>query len=254
MTWTLHHGDCLAGLRTLADKSVDVVLTDPPYDDHTHKAGRSGHLGAGTAENGGESSKRATFNRVRDLGFAALTSEQMTALAIEFARVSKRWVLIFCTVEMVSDWKRNLEAAGLQYVRTCAWHKLGSTPQFSGDRPAVAFECIVVAHRPGRKRWNGGGKHGFYEHPIVLNRGAGEIRVHTTQKPLALMRELVEDFTEPGELILDPFAGSGSTGVACGMLGRRFVGWELDENYYEIARRRLSGERAKPIPSQPELF
>lgn len=248
--WTLHLGDCIAGLATLADKSVDHVICDPPYDEHTHAAGRRGSTGVVESE----SSKRATFNRTRDLGFAALRPDQMADLGTQFGRVAKRWVAIFCSLEMISDWKRSVESGGLQYIRTLIWHKLGSTPQFTGDRPAVAAEAIVLAHPKGRKRWNAGGKHGFYEHPIVLNRGAGEVRCHTTQKPLALMKDLIEDFSLPGDLILDPFAGSGTTGVAARMLGRRFVGWELSPAYYEIACRRLAGEEAVPNAAQPSLF
>ncbi len=253
MTWTLHHGDCLdpvAGLASLSDKSVDHVICDPPYDDHTHSRARRGHTGVRESE----SSKRATFNRSRSLGFDPITKEQMAALAVQYARVARRWIQIFCAVEMVSDWKRHVEAAGCDYVRTMAWRKIGSTPQFTGDRPAVAFEAIVLAHARGRKRWNGGGKHGWYEHPIVLNRGAGEERVHTTQKPLDLMVELVADFTDPGDLILDSFAGSGTTAIAALMLGRRFVGWERDDNYHAIATRRISGDEAKPREEQPSLF
>lgn len=253
MTWTLHHGDCLdpvRGLASLADKSVDHVISDPPYDEHTHAASRRGCTGY--AEKA--SSRRATFNRTRSLGFAALTSAQMDELAVQFGRVTRRWVQVFCSVEMVAAWRTAMISAGLDYVRTMAWRKIGGTPQFSGDRPAIAFEAIVVGHAKGRKRWNAGGKHGWYEHPIVLNRGDGEERLHTTQKPLALMLELVTDFTDPGDLILDPFAGSGTTGIAACMLGRRFVGWELSAEYHAIASRRLAGDEARPRPEQPSLF
>jgi site-specific DNA-methyltransferase (adenine-specific) len=68
------------------------------------------------------------------------------------------------------------------------------------------------------------------------------------------MRELVSLFSDPDELILDPFAGSGSTGVACRQLGRRFIGWELNQDYFDIACRRLRGDEAKPNPAQPSLF
>lgn len=254
--WTLHLGDCIEGMRALADDSVDVTITDPPYDEHCHTKGRRGSSIAAKygAREQRDTATRAAISRNRDLGFDALKPADMAAAAVQFARVTKRWVLVFCTVEMVSDWKRCLEAAGLRYVRTCAWHRLGSTPQFTGDRPAQAFECIVVAHRPGRTKWNAHGKHGYYAHPIVLNRGHGEVRMHTTQKPLALMRELVDDFTLPGEIVLDAYAGSATTGLACIHAGRRFVGFELSPECHAIATRRLNGDEAKPNPAQPSLF
>lgn len=281
MTWTLHHGSCLdalSGLASLADKSVDVTITDPPYDEHTHKAGRRGNSIAAKrgAIEGRSAARHAATNRSRDLGFRPITQFEMAESSTQFARVTRRWVLVFCTFEMVGDrngigWRGHLERAGLDYVRTCIWHKPGSTPQFTGDRPAQAAEAIawasqphhmpdlwpeaiLVAHPKGRKRWNGHGKHGYYSHSIVLERGHGEVRCHTTQKPLALMSELVADFTEPGDLVLDAFAGSGSTGIACSQLGRDFIGWELSAEYHAIAQRRLRGEGGRINPAQPDLF
>jgi DNA modification methylase len=253
MTWEVRLGSCLdpiAGLQSLGDKSVDVVITDPPYDEHTHASARRGHTGYREPE----SSRGATFSRNRDLGFDAMTPEQMRGTAEQIARVVRRWSLTFCSLEMIADWRREFEVAGLQYIRTCVWHKVNSTPQFTGDRPSVAVEAIVATHPKGRKRWNGGGSHGIYSHPIVLNRGAGEERCHTTQKPLSLMQELVSLFSDPGELVCDPYAGSGTTGVACRALGRRFVGWEISPEYHAIATRRLAGERAVLNDAQPELF
>lgn len=71
----------------------------------------------------------------------------------------------------------------------------------------------------------------------------GSERVHTTQKPLWLMEALVRDFTDPGEVVLDPFAGSGTTGVAAKRLGRGFIGWERDPKYAAIAERRIRDAR-----------
>jgi DNA modification methylase len=235
-------GDCLdpvSGLASLPDKSVDHVITDPPYSEKVHTASRRGHMRheAGTG--------RATFSRSRDLGFAHLTTEVRDACAAQWARVARRWVLVFTDVEGAHAWRLALEAAGLGYVRTGAWIKEGATPQFTGDRPAVGFEAIVIAHarKQGRYRWNGGGRHAVWSEPIVLNRGGDDPRLHTTQKPLGLMEALVRDFTDEGDLVLDPFAGSGTTGVACRRLGRRFLGWERDERYAAIAEKRIAGAR-----------
>lgn len=87
-----------------------------------------------------------------------------------------------------------------------------------------------------------------------MNKSSSNGGPHPTTKPLALMRRIVEDFTDPDDLICDPFAGSGTTGVACIRLGRRFIGWEKDPAYFEIACRRLRGDEAKPRKEQPSLF
>ena len=89
----------------------------------------------------------------------------------------------------------------------------------------------------------------------------GEPRLHQTQKPLTLMRALLQDFTAPGDLIYDPFMGSGSTGVACVQLGRRFVGSEVDPATFAIACRRMAAALAQgqlfspaPTPHQERLW
>lgn len=248
------------GLDLLDDASVDHVIADPAYSEHVHKAQRSGRNRVVEPTRPG--AVRAQMARNRDLEFEPLTAEDRWAWARQFARIVRRWVLVFCDHEGGYEWKRDLERAGLRFVRFAIWHKTGSTPQFTGDRPGTAHEVIVVAHRKGATRWNAGGKHGWYEgaeertvyeHPIVLDRGHVATRFHTTQKPIALMRELVADYTDPGDWIVDPCAGSGTTGVAARMLGRRFVGWEKRAEWCEIANRRIAGDEAKPREEQPSL-
>ena len=99
--------------------------------------------------------------------------------------------------------------------------------------------------QPGRSAWNAGGKRGIYEH-LVRD---GAPRLHPTQKPLGLMRELIQDFTQQGDVVLDPFMGSGTTGVACLDLGRRFMGIEQDPATFHTARQRLA-----QTASQGRLF
>jgi len=235
--WHVEQGDNRPFLASLADRSVDVVISDPPYSEHVHGKQRRQKIS-------GEKEAGAKWTRSADLGFACISPESLTNAAREFARLAKRWVLIFSDVELAGDWRAALIAAGLDYVRTGAWIKIGATPQFTGDRPAVGFEAITIAHPKGRKRWSGGGTHGVWAHPIAQNRGGNTPRLHTTQKPLPLMLELVSLFTEPGELVLDAFAGSGTTGVAALRLGRRFLGCELDATYATTARERLTAEDA----------
>ena len=258
--WELRPVDCLGGggLETLADGSCDVGILDPPYSEHVHENHRRGtsnrNQNATYVIASGETKRR--ISESKELGFDHITQEEMERVADHLARIVRRWSLVFCDVESVHFWRGALASAGLEVPRTCGseqpatviWHKLGGAPQFTGDRPAVAFEAIVVAHPPGKKRWNGGGKAGWYAVPTAIDRdrtGLDE-RVHTTQKPVALMEALIRDFSDPGELILDPFAGSASTGVAALRLGRRFLGFERDEKMAAVAATRLGGERVLP--------
>jgi site-specific DNA-methyltransferase (adenine-specific) len=240
-------GDCLCpetGLASLADKSVDHVITDPPYSQHTHD---KQWIGAALTADGAPRVKTAHAG----LGFGHLTEEQAYAVAQQTSRASRRWFLSFSDLEGIALWRAAVTSAGLDYVRTCVWDKVDGAPQFTGDRPAAGAECFIVSHQPGKKAWNAGGKRNVYRHAV--NGGTGA-KPHPSTKPLSLMLELIEDFTSPGDLVVDPFAGSGSTGVACVQLGRRFMGWEEKPAYFEIACRRLAGDEALPKPEQPSLF
>ena len=225
---TIYHGDCREVLPTLAQ--VDHVITDPPYSEHVHKKQWIAH-----ALNERGDKRRHTAHT--ELGFDALSEEMREFFCCEAGRLASRWILAFCDVESIGEWKRPLAKVGLEFIRACIWDKVDSAPQFTGDRPASAAEAIICAHRPGKKRWNGGGKRNVYRFPVNGERGP---KPHPSTKPLALMKALIEDFTDPGETILDPFAGSGTTGRAAKDLGRKAILIEREEKYCEVAAKRMS--------------
>lgn len=232
--WTLTHGDCLdpvTGLASLADRSVDHVISDPPYEAEAHTKGRRRKNGDGSVTEA-------------PLDFAPITEDVRSNVARHMARITRRWIVVFCQMEAAHLWSDALQAGGVEYVRTGVWTKPDGQPQLTGDRPGVGYETIVIAHPPGRKRWNGGGRTAVW----TYNKSdvSGCAHVHTTQKPIALMTALVRDFTDHGETILDPFAGSGTTGVAAIQNGRRFIGWERDERYHAVASKRLGEAREQP--------
>jgi len=261
VSWDLRLGDCLGpeGLASLADKSVDHVICDPPYEAEAHTLQRrvkrvSGSGLNGGSYNGGMADTRTT--RMEPLSFPPITEPDRLAFSQEAARVARRWVIVFCQAEAVRKWADTLEDAGLTYRRAAVWVKPDAQPQLSGDRPGMGYESMVCAHVQGRSRWNAGGKVGVY----TFNKNECTAHAHPTQKPLPLFEALIRDFTDPGELILDPFAGSGTTGVACKRLGRSFLGWERDPKFYADAVRRLDNTREQmeflprlPKPKQGKL-
>lgn len=241
--WTIVEGNCLDILPALAPQSVAHIIADPPYSEDVHTKSRAGARKVPLA--GGDKRVRgAERSRSVEFGFEHITQDQREAMADECARLASRWTLVFSDVESSHLWRGALTSAGLDYCRTGGWIKLGATPQFTGDRPGVGFEAITICHPKGRKRWNGGGTHGVWSHAIALNRNGKGDRVHPTQKPLSLMLELIALFTDPGEIVLDPYAGAGTTGVACLRLGRRFIGIERRPEYAKISRERLEAEAA----------
>ena len=233
--WCVVEGDSADVLRTMPDGGVGAVITDPPYNDRTH---------AGAKASRGKLSADTTVN------FASLVSTEWYALALVAAR---RWCLAFCAAEQLGEYER---AAGDRWIRAGIWIRVGAAPQFTGDRPAPGCDAVAIAHRKGRKRWNGGGRHALWSHGFGATE-VGDARCHPTQKPVRLMLDLVRDFTDPGEVILDPFAGSGTTGVAALAEGRRVILVERDPAYAAIARARCeaaSTGRDWRRPEQAPLF
>jgi site-specific DNA-methyltransferase (adenine-specific) len=258
MTWTLNLGSCLdpvSGLASLADKSVDVTITDPPYEAEAHTKQRR-QKGKVTVVG------REEYREVSEspLTFTPITARERAEAAIQIARVTRHAAIVFCQVEAVTAWRRALDVAGLRYRRTIPWVKPDAMPSLHGRWPGQSFEAIVLATAPGARACPVGGKALAYSYTRasgtakVMRKGETSAAPHPTTKPLPLMRALVEHFSRPGDLVLDPFAGSGTTGIACNQLGRHFLGWELSPEYHAIATRRLNGDEAKPRPEQPSLF
>ncbi len=183
---TIYHGDCLEVLASPYSLYGGSVMTWSTASTCIRRVVAAAPNFRTRARTGRRSRAKKEF------GFVSLTCEVMEAVAIQVGKLASRWVLVFSDVESSHRWRDSLvDLGGLDYVRTGAWVKVGATPQFTGDRPAVGFEAITICHPSGRKRWNGGGKHALWSFPIVLNRSHEDPRLHTTQKPLSLMRTLL---------------------------------------------------------------
>jgi site-specific DNA-methyltransferase (adenine-specific) len=165
-------------------------------------------------------------------------------ITAEFLRVASRWVVVWCALEQIGAYAAH---AGQSWVRGSAWLRTNSAPQFTSDRPAQAHEGIAIMHSPGKKRWNW---HGGQFAPVgtTLSGSACADKVkslaHPTPKPEWLMIQAIDAFTLPDDVVLDPFCGSGTTGVACLRLGRRFVGFELNPSHAQTTRERLAAEES----------
>ena len=213
---TLYHGDCREVLPLLT--GVDIVLTDPPYGEYTHKNAKSN-----------KPIDHGYKHGVNAIDFDAISEDDFIQLCRDLCGISRRWVLMTCDWSYMSA----LEQTGL-LVRHGVGIKTNPMPQISGDRPCQGWEAIAMMHRPGKKHWNGGGKSSVY-----TMRQPSIDRVHPTQKDVSFYAELLRDFSDAGELVLDPFMGSGASGMAAIQLGRRYVGIERDVKYFDAACRRI---------------
>ena len=206
---TLYLGDCAEVLPTLGN--VDAVVTDPPYTEKTHKGAR-------------------TINENQTLvDFESLTHQQFLNIAKQLVNISQRWVVMTC------DWMHTAELAKEmpeEFIRAGVWIKPNGAPQYTGDRPAMGWESVAILHRQGKKQWNGGGRHAVWNVP----RAQGN---HPTEKPVVLIESFLNLFTNNQETVLDPFMGSGTTGVAAVQMGRKFIGIEREPKYFDIACQRI---------------
>jgi len=221
----------------------DHMITDPPYSGHTHsKAVSTGNNGRGPVD--------------RDFGFPPLTEADRQA-CIKIARTLPRWTVIFSDFAKGSDafegdpeaeaqaghymiegdcaWRFTGVHGGLEWIRLVPWIRW-SQPQITGDRPCTGAEAILHFHAKGRKRWNGPGGLTHYSRKSL--RGDDK---HPTEKPLDLVLDLVTFYSDPGEAIVDPFAGAGTTGLAARLLGRDALLIERDATWVAQAEARCTG-------------
>lgn len=208
------------GLVTIRD--VAAIITDPPYGDATH----GHHVSSVVLRNKGAVGSHLDMSAANGLGFDGLDLDVMKSIAGTFVATAQRWVVFTC------EWRFVHALPGL--VRMGIWRKADGAPQFTGDRPGTGWEAVAILHRDGKKRWNGGGRHAVWDVP------KGSKPEHPTQKPLPLYESFVALFSDRGEVVADPYMGSGTTGVAAVRLGRRFVGWERDPKHFRTAQRRIA--------------
>lgn len=235
-TWALIQGDAfgelerpeldaqIARLLKRAPSGARVhVISDPPYGSATHEGM--------VRYKAGQKSKAAAW-KVEAVGFDPIQPLELVPKLLALPSVSG-WIVCFGEIEALGDYKR---AAGKRWRRAGIAPRIHPQPQMTGDRPAVAADGLaIIWGGKGRSIWSKGGHAATWD----LATCRDPDRFHQTQKPLSIMTDLILDFTRPGDVILDPFAGSATTGVAALGVGRVFVGVELDPSYAERAAGRL---------------
>lgn len=228
----------------LKPKSIDCILTDPPYTAMVHQNVRS------CSTNGKVKVKQY------DINFDPVEEYSHVPAQLEIAN---RWVLNFCALEQLGDYER---AAGgprarvkpetaaqhrerlAAYVRSGIWRKKQAAPQLSGDRPANSCEGWALMHpRGGKMSWNGGGKHAylsshpddadapFYAPDFIEEGRERTAKRHSAQKPMELCRRLAAWFVNEGDVVLDGYAGSGNLGVAAWERGASVIFADVDEDW-----------------------
>jgi site-specific DNA-methyltransferase (adenine-specific) len=220
----LTRGDAVAWLRTLPNESIDLVVTDPPYESlEKHRA-----IGTTTRLKHSKASSNDWFEIFPNARFGELFAEVHRVL-----RKNTHFYL-YCDPETMFVAKPLAEAAGFKFWKQIVWDKvyLGM-----GYHYRARYECILFFEK-GKRKLNDLGVADIIAHPRI--RGG-----YPAEKPPQVTEILVRQSTQPGELVIDPFMGSGSSGVAAIGLGRSFLGNDLCSEAVDITRQRLLEAGAK---------
>ena len=207
----LLQGDCLELMKKLADNSVDFCLTDIPYDAVNRESNGLRNL---------------------DKGKADIITFDLQSFLKEVVRITNNSICIFCGKEQFSEiYKFFANQKGT--VRPIIWEKSNPSPMNGQYIYLSGVELAVWFKKSGAKTFNAHCKNTVFKHPN------GRSKLHPTEKNHDLLKELIIDNSDEGQIIFDPCMGSGSHGVAALNLNRSFIGIELDENYFNIAKERI---------------
>ena len=211
----LWHGDCLELMKQMPDCSVDFVLTDIPYNAVNRETNGLRNLNKGNAD-------RLTFD--------------LTLFLKEIMRVCKNSVCVFCGKEQFSQ-IYDFFAHQKGTVRPVVWEKSNPSPMNGQYIYLSGIELAVWFKRKGAKTFNARCKNTCFKHPN------GRSKLHPTEKNHELLKELILDNSNVGDIVFDPCMGSGSHGVVALENRRGFIGIELDKKYFDIATSRIEAAK-----------
>ena len=210
----LLQGDCLELMKDIPDGSVDLVLTDIPY---------------------GEVNRKSNGLRNLDKGKADIVTFDLKELTETLCDKTDGSIYMFCGIEQVSTIRTTMVDKGLS-TRLCIWEKTNPSPMNGQVIWLSGIECCVYGKKKNAT-FNEHCKNTVFRFPTVKG------KLHPTQKPIDLMKYLIEVSSNENDIVLDPFMGSGSCGVASVHTNRNFIGMELDKDYFEIAKKRIDAEQ-----------
>ena len=231
----IYAGDALKKIKYVKDNSIDLILTDPPYNLGLFMKNRSTNLSA-MRENHFSGKKWDDLEE-------SVWIENMELLFQEFSRVLKKGgsLIVFMAIIKLESIIKIAEKNNFYYKTTGIWHKKNPMPRNKDLHFINSTESwLYFTNITKTGVFNNKNKtiHDFFETGLTPS-SEKQHGKHPTQKPIALMDHLISLLSNEGDTILDPFMGSGSTGVSSKKLKRNFVGIELDEDYVEISKKRI---------------
>lgn len=250
----VHLADCLTAIPLLPAGVVTMVFTDPPYG-HNNNNGDLIHKweqALGLPE--------STFGESRpiindDAENTARVFQGMLGLLPRVMRTDCCYCCCCCggggPEPQFARWSLQMDVAPWRFFHAVIWDKGGLG---MGWRYRRNYEMVLISHlRRGKLAWAWEGSGTETANVVRLGKILPQGHQHPTQKPVELVEHFLRLHTKPGDLVLDPFAGSGTTGVACQRMGRRFLGFELDPEWVTLANARL-GDATAQVAGERNLF
>jgi len=220
--------DSFSFIKTIPSESIDLILTDPPYNLSPYSTGNI----------------KLTWRKDINNDLAEWDRREFRPgdWLEEFKRILKLTgnIFAFTSYNLLGKWHEIFDPE-FDTFQFMVWHKTNPVPKVRKAGFLNSCELIVCMWNKGHT-WNFISQkemHNFMESPICMGAERVKNPFHPTQKPVRILEHIIKIASKPGDLIFDPFMGVGSTGVAALSLGRRFIGVEIDEKYFEAAKKRL---------------
>ena len=263
--------DCIEGMTSLPDNSVDLIIADPPYN--LSKGGNWSWDNSVVLKGLG-----GNWNKVME-SWDAMPLEEYWKFTLAWISEAKRilkpsgsmW--IFGTYHNIGIINVVCQMLEIEIINEVVWFKRNSFPNLSGRRLTASHETLLWCHSGGKKRQYyfdyDYSKNGVFESDLIKkpgkqmrtvwdvpnNKTKVELKFgkHPTQKPLRLLERIVGLTSKEGDLMLTPFCGSGSECVAAKIAGRDYIGFEIEDEYVELAEKRLeNAERGSKLPPKED--
>jgi len=231
--YLLINNDCFSILKTIPDNSVDLILTDPPYNIAQYSTGNL------------KFDWRSDINN--DVAEWDLTLLEPKLLVSEFNRILAPTgnIFIFCSYNIIGEYHKAFDPV-FDTFQFMVWHKTNPVPNFRKSSFLNSCELIVSCWNKGHT-WNFSTQremHNFIESGICMGKervkDSNGKNLHPTQKPLSVLKKIITIASNENDIVLDCFNGVASTGDAALSLGRRYIGIEIDKTYYKASQQRLS--------------
>lgn len=225
-------------MKNIPDNSIDLILTDPPYK--TTSRGSAGNSGGMLQKDINKKGQVFTYNNIDCVEYAP-----------EFYRVLKdgshcyvmtnhvnliHMLNTFTDLRTNEEKEKGIKPYGFHFIKSLVWDK-GN--KIMGQYYMSQFEYILFFRKGKGVKINNCGTSDILSIPNIKTKGEDGKNLHDTEKPVALMEILIGNSSKENEIVLDPFMGIGSAGIAAQNTNRNFIGTEIDKNYFNIAKKRI---------------